>query len=101
MNDRELGSEPVVAGHHLGAVRSLVDATLAARLPLEVLHRIGQIDVLARDSRLCQRPVEFVTGGAHERLALPIFLVSGLLADEHDARGRWTGTEHDLRRVTP
>jgi hypothetical protein len=53
---------------------------------LEVLNRIADEGFVARDSRLTQRPVENLPGGADERLAGEIFLVARLFADEHEGR---------------
>src|ERR1700722_6050310 len=75
--------EPDLAALDLVGVRPLVQAALAAHLVLEVLDRIADEGFLARDSRLAQRPVENLPGGADERLAGEIFLVARLLADEH------------------
>jgi hypothetical protein len=63
-----------------------VHAALAARLPLEVLDRVGDIDDLAPDARLVERAVQHLAGGADERGAAQVLLVARLLADEHQAR---------------
>ena len=75
-----------------------MDSALAAYDPLEVLDDIGQVDVLAVDSRVGEGPVEQLPGGADERTAEFVLLVSGLLADEHRLGVRWALAEHDLRR---
>ena len=50
-----LGLQPRPARAHLGEARLLVDSALAARLPLEVLHRVGQVDRAATVPRLAAR----------------------------------------------
>ena len=64
-------------------VRLLVDAPLAARLPLEVLHDVGDVDGGAIDAGLRERAVEQLAGRADERMAGEIFRVARLLADQH------------------
>ena len=54
LEQAKLVVEPPAAGLDLGIVRLLVDAALAARLELEVLHGIGDID--ARRGRCRPRP---------------------------------------------
>src|SRR5688572_27072733 len=81
--------------------RRLVQAALAARLPLEVLDRVGDVQVLALDARGLQRPVEQASGRPDERQALAVLLVARLLADQHDPGVGVAGAEHSLRRVGP
>src|SRR5262245_13184073 len=66
---------------------------------LEMLHGIGDENLRARNSRLCQRAVEDPPGWADERLAAEILLVTGLLADEHDVSGSAALARHRLRCV--
>jgi hypothetical protein len=51
---------------------------------LEVFDRIGDVDQRTVDAGLGESAVEDATGRPHEGSALQIFLISGLLADEHD-----------------
>ena len=76
-----------------------MDAPLSARLPLEVLDRIGEVDGIARDAGISERLVEECACRADERLALTIFLITRLLADEQHLRPLRTSTEDHLRRV--
>lgn len=43
--------QPPAAGFHLAGVRLLVDAALAARLELEMLDRVGDVELLPFDAR--------------------------------------------------
>ncbi len=64
-----------------------MNATLAAglRLPLEVLHRVRDVDRAPVDADFRQRPVEQLARRADERQPGAVLLVTGLLAHEHDA----------------
>src|SRR5258706_1873178 len=97
----ELALEPLVAGLDLALCRGLVQAAFAARLPLEVLHRIGDVELRPVEARLMQRLVEDAPGGADERMALAVLDVPGLLADQHDACARTALAENGLRSVLP
>ena len=101
LDDRELGFEPRAAGRHLGPVRLLVDPALPARLPLEVLDRVRDVDGRAVDSGRLEGLVEQPPGGADERPPGAVLLVAGLLADEHRRRPARTLPEHGLRSDLP
>src|SRR4029078_6077448 len=58
LDQRDLGFEPWPACRNLRSVRLRVDAPLAARLPLEVLHHVGDIDELPVDPGLLEGAVE-------------------------------------------
>ena len=73
-----------MARFDLADARLLVDSSLAARLPVEVLHRIGQIDGCSIDAGLGERVIEHAACRPDKRVAGEIFVVAGLLADEHD-----------------
>jgi hypothetical protein len=62
-----------------------VDAALAAGFPLEVLHGVRDVGVVAVYAAVAQRAVEDMPGGADERVALLVLLVPGLLADQRQA----------------
>src|SRR5712691_2639219 len=83
LDDIDLRLQPWPAGSDLRGIRLLVDAPLAARLPFEVLHHVGDIDAAAIDARFLQGLVQEVAGRPHKGPALKVFLVSRLLADEH------------------
>ena len=69
LDQRDLGVEPRPAGGDLAGVRLLVDAPLAARLPLEVLDDVGDVDRCAVDAGVLERAVEQLAGRADERMA--------------------------------
>src|ERR687887_611324 len=98
-DDVELRVEPGPARGHLAPVRLLVDAPLAARLPLEVLDDVRDVGLPPVDPRLLERLVEDPAGRADERLPRLVLLVAGLLADEHHVRRPRALAEHCLRRV--
>src|SRR5262249_6837962 len=66
---------------------------------LEVFHGVGDVERLAVDTGVAQRAVEHLAGGADERRVAEVLLITGLLADEHDARVRGATAEDGLRRV--
>ena len=70
-----------LAGGRLG-----MDAAVAALLEFEVLHRVGEVGLLAVDPGLPERPVEKLAGRTDEGAALQILLIARLFADEDDAR---------------
>lgn len=50
--ERDLCIQPLPAGGNLDGIRFLMNAPLTARLPLEVLYGVGDIGLLAIDTRL-------------------------------------------------
>ena len=68
-HERNLSIQPWTAGRNLRRARLLVDAALASRLPLEVLHDVGDVDIVASDARLGQRLVEQSAGRSDEGMA--------------------------------
>ena len=93
--------QPLVAGIDLALRRGLVQPPLAAQLPLEVLDRVGDVEVLAVDARRLERAVEEASGRPDEGQPLLVLLVARLLADQHHPRVRVAGAEHRLRGVRP
>ena len=69
------------------------------RLPFEMLHRVGDIDISSVNPHNLQRLIEDFSGRSNERFARAIFLVPRLLADKHDGCRRWPLPKHRLRRV--
>ena len=104
-HDRAVGGdlrfEPVVAGCDFALRRRLVDAPGAARLPAEMLDRIGDIDVVVWDAGIIQRPPQEKAGRTDERLALAVFLVAGLLAHQHEMRPSRAFAGHALSSPLP
>ena len=89
------------AGGDLRPVRLLVDASLALALPLEVLDDVRHVCEGAVDAGFLHRLVEEAARGPDERLAGPVLLVAGLLADEHDVGLRRAFAEDRLRPGFP
>src|SRR5260370_30215174 len=99
LHQRTLDVEPDLAALNFVSVGPLVQPTLAPHLMLEMLHRVSDENLRTWNSCLRQRPVENAPGRADERLAGNIFLVAGLLADEHDVGGPAPLAPHRLRGV--
>src|SRR5687768_10074853 len=87
-DEGDLEIEPWMTGGDLHRVRLLVNAPLApfGPLPLEVLDRVRDVDRVAVDAGFDQGVVEELARWADEWAAGSVFLVAGLLADEHDPR---------------
>ena len=83
LDDLNFCIQPGPAGGDLQRIRLLVNSTLAARLPFEVLHRVGDVGLLAIDTRLDQRLIEQRAGRTDERLAFKSSLSPGCSPDEH------------------
>ena len=94
----ELCLEPWTAGPYFGQSWLLVDAALSSRLPLEVLHGIGHVDITARNPGISECLIQERTGWPDEWFSLPIFLITGLFADEHDVSAPRSRPEHHLCR---
>ena len=78
----QFGIEPRSAGGNLQRIRLLVDAAFAARLPLEMLHRIGDENLFAVDAHLIESFIEHATGRADEGMPGEIFFIARLLAQK-------------------
>src|SRR5262249_6291584 len=94
--ERAFEVEPNLAALDFVGGGALVQTALARHLVLEMVHRTGEEHLRARNPRLRQRAVEDAPGRADERLAAEVFLVAGLLADEHDVRGPAALARHRL-----
>jgi hypothetical protein len=68
-----------------------VETDLAARLPLAVLDRIGDVDIPTIDVHFFEALVEQLSRRAYEGPAFFVFLLAGLLADHHDCDFRPSG----------
>src|SRR5712691_2838977 len=82
INQSNLGPQPWPARGNLLCVRFLVNATLAARLPLKMLDDIGDVDSRTIDARFNQRLIEQSAGWSDKWLARQIFFVAWLLTDQ-------------------
>ena len=78
-----------------------MDASLAARLELEVLDRIGDVDFVPLDAGVFEDRVENLAGRADKRLACDVLLVAGLFADKDDLCILRPFAEHGLCGVAP
>jgi len=72
----------------------------AARFPLEVLDRIGDVDRVAIYSCLFHAFSEKPSCRSDKRFSRLVFLVSRLFADEHDRRVCGSFAEYGLRGST-
>lgn len=97
----DFGFEPGAARVDFPGAWFLVNATLSARLPFEMLYSIRHVDFCPVNSGCSESFVQQFTGGADERPPGEIFLISGLLADHHDFRPRGAFAEDDLCGVPP
>src|SRR5687767_4099267 len=68
-HELDLHVQPWHAGCDFARAGALVQAPLAARLPLEMLHDVRDIDGRAVDSGRIERAIEKLSRGAHERAA--------------------------------
>jgi hypothetical protein len=68
---------------------------------LEVLHRIGHVDLVAIDSGLQQRRVQQLAGGSDEGMPRAVLQIPRNLADEHDIGGARAFAEDGLGRIHP
>src|SRR5215510_12551307 len=66
LNEIDLVVEPPAASVDLAYVGLLVEAPLAARLVLEVLHGVGDVDFIPLDAGRFERLVEHLAGGTDE-----------------------------------
>jgi hypothetical protein len=98
---RDLGIEPHATRLDFAVARLLVNPPLAARLPLEVLHHVGEIHIAEIDAGILERVTQQLAGWTDERFAFEIFSIARLLADEHDAGAARAVPEHRLRGVLP
>src|SRR5438270_7526618 len=93
--------EPRAAGLDLEALGSLVQPPSSAFLELEVLDHVRHVGVAAIDADLVERTRQLAAGGTDERPSLPVLLVAGLLADEHQSRALRALAEDGLAGVSP
>ncbi len=78
-----------------------MDAPLASRLPLEVLHDIRHVGETAIDASFFKRFVEELSCRSDKGLAFEIFVIAGLLADKHYAGFRFAFAKNGLRAFSP
>src|SRR3546814_2321622 len=76
-----------------------MEAPLAALRELEMLDRVGDVDLAAFDSGLVEHAIEHPPRRADEGATGQILLIARLLADQHDRGADGAFAEHRLRRV--
>src|SRR5438874_4254632 len=101
LQDPDLGVEPQPAGGDLAPIRLFVQAPLPRRAPLEVLHRVRDVDRVTVDSRGVEGFVQDAPRRPDERLAGDVLFVARLLADEDDLGGPAALAKYRLRRALP
>ena len=99
--ERHLALQPLAARFNLALRRRLVQAALAARLPFEVLHRVGDVEPGAVEPRFGQGGVEDAPRRPDEDVAFAVLGIARLLAHQHDPRARIALPEDGLRGVLP
>ena len=98
-DEGELRLDPGPAGVDFDRRRSLVDATLADALELEVLHGVRDVKIGALQTHLCQGAIEDLSCRPDEGSAALVFLVAGNFTDQRDLRVLRAAAEHRLRGV--
>ncbi len=94
----EFAHQPSMARFHFGAVRRVVDATLPTRVPLEVLDRVGDVHIAARNAGLLEGIVEHSACRPDERRTFLVLLVAGLFTDQEEMSADRAIAEHGLGR---
>src|SRR5579862_4272004 len=87
-HESELGVEPRAASLNFRVSRFLVNAALATlgERPFEMLYDIGDVNLVSVDARFMQSFVKNFPRWTDERMSGSVFLISGLLANEHNRR---------------
>src|SRR6266496_5423586 len=101
LDQSELRVEPGPAGPDLDRIGLLVDALLAARLPLEVLDDVGDVGLRPVDAGLLQAGVEESSRRTDERPPFDVFTVARLLPDQDHQRVPRSLAEDSLRAPLP
>ena len=99
LHERDLVLKPREASANLTGVGRLVNAPLSRCVlcPLEMLHRIGDVHIVAIDAGAIERAIEKLARRTDERFSRAVLHVPRLLANDHDVRRARTFTEHGLR----
>ena len=74
-----------------------MDATFAAWLPFEMFHRIRDVNFFAIDPGFFKSAIHDFSGWSDERFAGHIFVIAGLLTDQHHRRFFGAFAENGLR----
>ncbi|MNE79521.1 hypothetical protein D3C80_1760140 [compost metagenome] len=78
--------QPPATRLNLAGVRRSVQPTLAARFVFEMFHGIGQVDFGVINARLCQGGVKHLSRWPDEGLSRQVFMITRLLAYNHQTR---------------
>jgi hypothetical protein len=97
----DLGFEPGAAGAHVHLARLAVEPALAPPLEAEMLDHVREVDLRARNACRLEGFVQDAAGRPDERPALDVLAVTGLLADQHQARALAALSKHGLSRILP
>ena len=92
----DLSVEPRAAGRNFACVRFFVEPTFAHGLPLEVLHGVGDVNLVSVNSGRDQRSIEQAAGRPDKRTSGQIFAITRLFADHQNARASRSFAEHRL-----
>ncbi len=89
INRSQFGSQPRSARDDLTLIWRLMNTALAFAVlrEFEMLHCVRDVGLLAVDAGVAKSPVQQDPGRPNEGQTAPIFLIAGLLADEHEPRG--------------
>ncbi len=82
LDNGDFGFQPRPARKNFHLVRLSVNSPFAARLPFEVLHRVGDIDLATIDSRDIESLVENTTRWPNERPSFQVFFIARLFANK-------------------
>src|SRR4029079_13879195 len=85
---RTLDVIPKFAPFDFIPIRPLVQAPLAPRFKLEMLHGVGDEYVVAVEARIADCAIEHASCGANKRVTCEIFVIARLLAEHHQTRMR-------------
>src|SRR3954470_12464227 len=96
LHERDFRLEPRTAGGNFRTVRLRMNAALAARLPLEMLYDVRDVDDPTIDAGLDERTIEQLSSRADERMACEILRIARLLAHHHHFGAARTFTEYRL-----
>ena len=97
LDERDLGRRATGGRPDLAGARLLVDAPLAARLPVEMLHDVRDVDIArGRCPPAASARSSSLPAGPTNGWPLEIFLIAGLFADEHQLGTARPFAEHRL-----
>lgn len=81
LDQSDLRIEPGSARPDFYGVRSLVDTAFSTRLPLEMLHDVGDVGLAAINARFIQSLIQDSSGPTNKGSALQILVIARLFAD--------------------